>query len=90
MSAAIDTLRHGVPAVLTELRTPGRTLRNRAADVLAYLARPGTSNGPTEAMNGRPEHLHGSAPGFRNLTHYIARSPLKTGGFRPRLHPGFG
>ena len=24
---------------------------------------------------------------FRNLTHYIARSLLETGGFRPRLHP---
>ncbi len=33
------------------------------------------------------EHLRGSALGFRNLTNYIARSPLKTGGFRPRLHP---
>ncbi len=28
------------------------------------------------------------ALGFRNLTHYIARSLLETGGFRPRLHPG--
>jgi hypothetical protein len=26
--------------------------------------------------------------GFRNLTNYIARSLLETGGFRPRLHPG--
>jgi hypothetical protein len=24
---------------------------------------------------------------FRNLTNYIARSLLETGGFRPRLHP---
>ncbi|MBG6226769.1 hypothetical protein IWX63_003371, partial [Arthrobacter sp. CAN_A2] len=24
--------------------------------------------------------------GFRNLTHYIARSLLESGGFRPRLH----
>lgn len=30
------------------------------------------------------------ALGFRNLTNYIARSLLETGGFRPRLHPGFG
>ena len=34
------------------------------------------------------EHLRGSALGFRNLTNYIARSLLETGGFRPRLHPG--
>jgi len=55
--------------------------------VLAYFDRPGTSNGPTEAINGRLEHLRGSALGFRNLTNYIARSLLETGGFRPRLHP---
>ena len=60
----------------------------RAADVLAYFDRPGTSNGPTEAINGRLEHLRGSALGFRNLTNYIARSLLESGGFRPRLHPG--
>jgi len=69
------------------LITLGRTLKRRAADVLAYFTRPGTSNGPTEAINGRLEHLRGSALGFRNLTNYIARSLLETGGFRPRLHP---
>ena len=72
---------------LTELITLGRTLKKRAADVLAYFDRPGTCNGPTEAINGRLEHLRGSALGFRNLTNYIARSLLETGGFRPRLHP---
>ena len=74
----------------TELITLGRTLKRRAADVLAYFDRAGTSNGPTEAINGRLEHLRGSALGFRNLTNYIARSLLETGGFRPRLHPRFG
>jgi transposase len=87
MQAVIDTLGHGVPAALTELRRLGRTLKRRAVDVLAYFDRPGTSNGPTEAINGRLEHLRGSALGFRNLTNYIARSLLETGGFRPRLHP---
>ena len=29
----------------------------------------------------------GIALGFRNLTYYIARSLLETGGFRPQLHP---
>jgi hypothetical protein len=37
-----------------------------------------------------PEHLRGSALGFRNLTNYIARSLLEAGGFRPRLHPRLG
>ena len=87
MTTVIHCLREGVPSVLTELRRLGRTLNQRAADVLAYFDRPGTSNGPTEAINGRLEHLRGSALGFRNLTHYIARSLLETGGFRPLLHP---
>ena len=87
MSKLINSLSHGVPAALSEVITLGRTLKNRAADVLAYFDRPGTSNGPTEAINGRLEHLRGSALGFRNLTNYIARSLLETGGFRPRLHP---
>ncbi|MFC7753276.1 ISL3 family transposase [Tsukamurella soli] len=88
MAELITTIGHGVPAALIEVITLGRTLTNRAADVLAYFDRPGTSNGPTEAINGRLEHLRGSALGFRNLTHYIARSLLEAGGFRPRLHPG--
>ncbi|MDE3721367.1 ISL3 family transposase [Nocardiopsis sp. N85] len=87
MAALISSLGHGVPPPLTELVTLGRTLKKRAADVLAYFERPGTSNGPTEAINGRLEHLRGSALGFRNLTNYIARSLLETGGFRPLLHP---
>ena len=87
MTKLIETLRHGVPAALREVTTLGRTLKKRAADVLAYFERPGTSNGPTEAINGRLEHLRGSALGFRNLTNYIARCLLETGGFRPRLHP---
>ena len=67
--------------------TLGRTLKRRAGDILAYFDHPHTSNGPTEAINGRLEHLRGSALGFRNLTHYITRCLLETGGFRPQLHP---
>jgi len=87
MKKLIESLSHRVPGALKEIITLGRTLKKRAADVLAYFDRPGTSNGPTEAINGRLEHLRGSALGFRNLTNYIARSLLETGGFRPRLHP---
>jgi transposase len=82
----IDSLATGVPTVLVELRTLGRTLKKRADDILAYFDRPHTSNGPTEAINGRLEHLRGSALGFRNLTNYIARSLLEVGGLRPGLH----
>ncbi|WP_024476394.1 ISL3 family transposase [Arthrobacter sp. CAL618] len=87
MQAVIGSVTSGVPAALIEIRRLGRTLKQRAADVLAFFDRPGTSNGPTEAINGRLEHLRGSALGFRNLTHYIARSLLESGGFRPQLHP---
>jgi transposase len=90
MVKLIDSVSSGVPAPLVEVITLGRTLKKRAVDVLAYFDRPGTSNGPTEAVNGRLEHLRGSALGFRNLTNYIARSLLETGGFRPRLHPRLG
>ncbi|ODT21919.1 ISL3 family transposase, partial [Microbacterium sp. SCN 69-37] len=87
MRDLIDAVTAGVPAALVEIRRLGRTLKQRALDVLAYFDRPGTSNGPTEAINGRLEHLRGSALDFRNLTHYIARSLLEAGGFRPALHP---
>jgi transposase len=90
MTKLIDSISSGVPKPLTEVITLGRTLKKRATDVLAYFDRPGTSNGPTEAINGRLEHLRGSALGFRNLTNYIARSLLETGGFRAQLHPGLG
>jgi transposase len=87
MASLIAKLGRAVPTKLTELAGLGRTLKKRAADILAYFDRPGTSNGPTEAINGRLEHLRGSALGFRNLTNYIARSLLESGGFRSRLHP---
>ena len=86
MQALIDSISTGVPAALIEIRRLGSTLHRRAADILAFFDRPGTSNGPTEAINGRLEHLRGSALGFRNLTNYIARSLLEVGGFRPVLH----
>ena len=84
----ITAISRGVPEAITELRKLGSTLKRRAGDVLAYFDHPRTSNGPTEAINGRLEHLRGSALGFRNLTNYIARSLLESGGFRPQLHPG--
>ncbi|HHV20904.1 MAG TPA: ISL3 family transposase [Propionibacterium sp.] len=86
MTRVIDTLKAGVPADLAELRTLGRTLHRRRDDVLAYFDHPGTSNGPSEAINGLLEHLRGTARGFRNLSHYIARCLLDAGGFRPQIH----
>lgn len=87
LQLVIDDLMTNLPTGLVELKRLGRTLKRRAADILAFFTRPGTSNGPTEAINGRLEHLRGLALGFRNLTHYIARCLLESGGFRPVLHP---
>jgi transposase len=85
----ITRLSTGVPEALVEIRTLVGTLKRRRDDVLAFFDRPGSSNGPTEAINGRLEHLRGIALGFRNLTHYMARSLLHSGGFRQQLHPDF-
>ncbi len=87
MQQLIDAGGNGVPAALTEVITFGRTLTKRAIDVLANFDRPGTSNGPTEAINGRIEDLRGSALGFRKLINYFARSRLETGGFRAPATP---
>ncbi len=87
MRAVIDSVASGVPAALKEIRKLGRTLKPRAADVLAFFDRPGTSNGPTEAINGRLKHLRGSALGFRNLTNYITRSLLEAEASDPAYTP---
>ncbi len=50
MATLIGSISHGVPATLAEVVTLGQTLKKRADDVLAYFDRPGTSNGPTEAI----------------------------------------
>ena len=77
MTSVINALADGVPKALVELRKLGRALGKRAEDVLAYFDRPRTSNGPTEAVNGRLEHLRGLALGFRNLTNYIAYAEFR-------------
>ena len=83
----IDVVKATTPAWFVELRKLGYTLDRRRQDILAYFDHPRTSNGPTEAINGRLEHLRGSALGFRNLMNYFARSLLEAGGFKPLLHP---
>lgn len=54
MQALIDILAAGVPAALVEIRTLGRTLKQRGADVLAYFDRPGTAtNRPKRSTAAR-------------------------------------
>ena len=64
MRRLIDSLRQAVPNGLEEIQTLAKTLTSRSQDILAYFDRPRTSNGPTEAINGRLEHLRGIALGF--------------------------
>jgi transposase len=87
MVQLVQSVSHGVPKVLTKITTLGRPLKKQATDGLACVDRPGTSDGPTEASNGRLEHLCDPAHGFLTLTNDIARRLLETGGFRPKRHP---
>lgn len=90
LAKIITVISAAVPTALTELIALGRTFKRGAADVLACFDWAGTSKGPTEAINGRLEHLRGSALGLLNLTNYIARSLLEAGGFRPQRQPQIG
>ena len=85
MQQLIDSLKQTIPDGLEEIQTLARTLTERASDILAYFDHPRTSNGPTEAINGRLEHLRGIALGFRNLTHYTIRSLIHTGRLKDHL-----
>ena len=88
MEAEINTLTSTrVPRGLTELITLGRTLKRRAGDILPTsiiptppMALPKPSTGALNIYADPPSDL-------RNLTNYIARCLLETGGFRPQLHP---
>ena len=85
MQRLISSLRQAVPDGLEEITELARTLTERSADILAYFDHPGSSNGPTEAVNGRLEHLRGIALGFRNLTHYTIRSLIHAGRLKDHL-----
>jgi transposase len=85
--AAEKIITNYIDCPVPEVARLARTLRTWRPQLLACFGPIRISNGPTEAINGRLEHLRGSALGFRNLTNYIARSLLETGGFRPCLHP---
>ena len=100
-SAAIAAPAVGMCRARTPAGPPGRgrscrvalrwaldgTLKRRAVDVLAYFDRPGPPTGRPRRSTAASNTFAAQPPGFRNLTNYIARSPLETGGFRPRLHP---
>jgi transposase len=79
MTRLITSLSHGVPPALSDVAMLGRTLTRRAGDILTYFGRPGTSNGPTEAIQRPTRAPARHRLGFRNMTNYVARSLLETG-----------
>ena len=97
MQAEIDRLSDtDVPRSLTEIITLGRTLKRRAGDILAYFDHPHTTNDPTEAINGRLEHLRSRAPGLSETSPTTSpehspkpenSNPNHTPIMKSRLHP---
>ena len=86
MTRLITSIHSDVPASLEELRSLEQTMKRRRDDILAFFDHPGTSNGPTEAVNGLLEHLHGTAKDFHSIVNYITRCLLNAGGFKPLIH----
>ena len=66
----IGKFRRAATNTVAELAQLGRALHRRGDGILAWFDHPRTTNGPTEAINGRLEHLKGTVLGFRNLTNY--------------------
>lgn len=64
-------------------RRLGKTLRRWRAEILAYFATGGVSNGGAEAINGVIEKTRRLAHGFRNFTNYRIRILLAADGSRP-------
>ena len=80
MGALIDALAEPTATCrCPELRSLGRTLKRRRADILAYFTHRHSSNGPTEAINSRLETLRGIAMGFDNFEHHRQRSLIHSG-----------
>ena len=78
----------GVPRSLTEIITLGRTLKRRSRDILAYFDHPPTPQAaPPKPSTAALNTYADPHSGLRNLTNYITRALLETGGFRPQLHP---
>lgn len=82
----IEALHVSNPNELKELRVLGQTLWKRRKDSLACFD-VGTSNGPVEDINETLERLRGIALGFKNKSHYILSSLLRTGGLRKVISP---
>ena len=78
-SAKCSVKPHG--SIACTRRSAASSVKGLATDTRPIGSR-GTS-GPEETINGRIEHLRGSALGFRNPTNHIA----ETQRIQPRPHP---
>ncbi|AKK10361.1 Transposase [Corynebacterium uterequi] len=52
-------------------------------DILPFFDHLGSSNGSTEAINAKLDHLRGTALGCSNLTYYFRPEFVRGWGFRP-------
>ena len=76
-----------VPSSLTELITLGRTLKRRAGASWPTSTTPTPQAAPPKPSTAASNTYAAPPQDFRNLTHYITRALLETGGFKPQLHP---
>lgn len=83
VSTLIDSVSQGVGDGVERGRHAGTDAEHVCGRRAGLLRPAGTKNGPTEAINGRLEHLRGCALGFRNLTNY-AISPTTSLDDQPR------
>jgi transposase len=84
---ALDRFYHWCDAVqLPELSRLARTVRAWQAEILAFHATDGCSNGPTEAVNLLIKKVKRVGHGFRNFTNYRLRLLLHCG-VRWQTHP---
>ena len=88
MQAEINTLTSTrVPRGLSELITLGRTLKRRSRDTLPTSTTPTPQAVPPKPSTDASNTYADPHSDLRNLTNYITRALLETGGFKPQRHP---
>lgn len=72
---------------IPELARLGRTLHAWRTELLAHVAHPEVSNGPTENLNLKVKNTQRMARGYRNFAHYRLRLLLNHGRIREDHSP---
>ena len=82
----ISSLGQAVPDGLEEIQALARTLTERAADILAYLDHPHTSNAPHARRSTGAWSTYAASPwDLRNLASYTIRSLIHAGRLKDHL-----